>query len=931
MTFHCRKRGVYWLIAFVYILSSVNPGRSLSQKKNVVILPNPEQNVMPFDPVHYSEANISKNYQSSTKINSRGMGHLYYLTKKFMDIILKEEPYPEGFVKVENSNIVLNTDFTSLGFHYLFLLLVALIGVILGAVVPFSGLLFCCCRCAGKCGARTQPFDKKYDMCKRHFYAFILSSVTVVIMFGVVCAIVTNEYMEEGAENFPKTFRTSLRDTKLYLNNTKKEVNTLLITNFGELDSVLSRLLHRSGEIVKDKLGEISKAAVLSNLTTIVQGLKTIRSDLDNIDSLSKSLQKHAEALEIALNNVREQLLDKLAICRHDRACIEFLSNYNITALTLEANFTQLPDVTLSLQNVTGLLANDIENEVIKGRDQFDKIKLNIQRSVDRTIPDIVREISKAGKILRRNAENVTKVLDNVENFIDQHSYRPMDQAESIFRQSTQYRYYLGLGVSLVLVSVLFSLGIGLLCGYCGHRPDALYNEDCCDKGTASRFLMMAVWIMFLSFTALVAVTLGYMVTGSVSDRVICKGLKKPYNTSTFELLDRLVDLSSIYTSSKKLNLSTIIRECERNASIYELLGIEADSMSEYTAQFNMPERARQLADSIQLTSEIVIVTPEAEMQLMALAASPLNTIDPRVYTAVLNDKITSIDLLQLAAALNQTAMRLPPTQKNVKHELETQAMYLEAHQERQVGLMVKLSRDLHDNATALASHLRFNHSSLSKAVEYLLLDLRQAQTTLNSQGPAIVKTLAEEFGREFGLHIQSYLSRLEKEAQANVGKCWPISLVYNATVIATCNNIIDPFNGFWLSVGCVTLLFIPAIILAVKLSTLYQKSDPYPGALVEAEYLYDAYAERDNVPLQNVGGKKKKKPKKKSSGTTYAAPRLGREREAQPPTSDGRCSNWDEIANNAPPPRYPPISAEYERPPPYYFPGPNQQATSNT
>lgn len=55
--------------------------------------------------------------------------------------------------------------------------------------------------------------------------------------------------------------------------------------------------------------------------------------------------------------------------------------------------------MTLSLQNVTGLLANDIENEVIKGRDQFDKIKLNIQQSVDRTIPDIVREISKAGNI----------------------------------------------------------------------------------------------------------------------------------------------------------------------------------------------------------------------------------------------------------------------------------------------------------------------------------------------------------------------------------------------------------------------------------------------------------------------------------------------------------------------------------------------------
>lgn len=106
-----------------------------------------------------------------------------------------------------------------------------------------------------------------------------------------------------------------------------QEVNTLLITNFGELDSVLNKLLHskysiiycfcpcinhiyraltppgwcfaESGEIVKDKLGEISKAAVLVNLTTIVQGLKTIRSDLGNIDSLTKALQHRAKALEI--------------------------------------------------------------------------------------------------------------------------------------------------------------------------------------------------------------------------------------------------------------------------------------------------------------------------------------------------------------------------------------------------------------------------------------------------------------------------------------------------------------------------------------------------------------------------------------------------------------------------------------------------------
>lgn len=91
---------------------------------------------------------------------------------------------------------------------------------------------------------------------------------------------------------------------------------------------------------------------------------------------------------------------------------------------------------------------------------------------------------------------------------------------------------------------------------------------------------------------------------------------------------------------SLKLFYLYFYRECERNASVYEVLGIESDSMSEYAAQFNMPERVRQLADSIVLTSDIVIVTPEAKKQLMALAASPLNTIDLSVYTAVVSLQI---------------------------------------------------------------------------------------------------------------------------------------------------------------------------------------------------------------------------------------------------------------------------------------------------
>jgi hypothetical protein len=42
--------------------------------------------------------------------------------------------------------------------------------------------------------------------------------------FGVVCAFVTNEYMEDGTQKLPARLRTSINDTRLYLSNTQ-EVN----------------------------------------------------------------------------------------------------------------------------------------------------------------------------------------------------------------------------------------------------------------------------------------------------------------------------------------------------------------------------------------------------------------------------------------------------------------------------------------------------------------------------------------------------------------------------------------------------------------------------------------------------------------------------------------------------------------------------------
>lgn len=61
--------------------------------------------------------------------------------------------------------------------------------------------------------------------------------------FGVVCAFVTNEYMDKGVRELPNKTGVLISDTRLFLQNTQKEINHLLIDNYKELSAALDKNL----------------------------------------------------------------------------------------------------------------------------------------------------------------------------------------------------------------------------------------------------------------------------------------------------------------------------------------------------------------------------------------------------------------------------------------------------------------------------------------------------------------------------------------------------------------------------------------------------------------------------------------------------------------------------------------------------------------
>jgi hypothetical protein len=53
---------------------------------------------------------------------------------------------------------------------------------------------------------------------------------------------------------------------------------------------------------------------------------------------------------------------------------------------------------------------------------------------------------------------------------------------------------------------------------------------------------------------------------------------------------------------------------------------------------------------------------------------------------------------------------------------------------------------------------------------------------------------LADMFANAILDHVDQYLSRVVNLTTTKVGQCQPLSQVYNATVVAVCNEILDPF-----------------------------------------------------------------------------------------------------------------------------------------
>ncbi|XP_036337632.1 prominin-like protein isoform X2 [Rhagoletis pomonella] len=938
-----------WSTLIVALLAALSTFASQSQAFDL-------GNELNLKPTKYTEWTKNVTYVSSTAYNARGMQPLYDITHKVIWFFTGEHPLPEGYLVVKDNDIefgpkVERNEWIDLIKHYWLIWLIVLLVGLLIVTMPVVGLCFCCCRCAGACGGRSEPFDKKHDTCRRVFLGFLLIALATGLLFGVIVTFATNSYMQQGIENSTNRVRDGSIDTRKFLEVTSEQTDHVLITNYKQLSIQLDNILRETSSFIIKELEQKSMAVSLIYLTDFLEKLPQLRLKLQKMKNITNELRVNASQLSDGLRGVKRDLLIMLTKC-NNKACQDVLNKYEIGKLDANGiHYDQLPDVTKIIENLDNLISKDIASAGKRGRDMLSQMRAHLNETIGKYTPEVIKSINKAGNAFQHASNEIKMELNKLSLVIKDNTKKYTGVADDYLDEYGPYRFYFGIAVCSILLLILVCLVAALLCGICGKRPDG-YGDDCCNKGSGSRFLMMAVALIFLFISLIALVALAHFLIGLIAYRGLCLPLKDPQNDEIFAQLDNSIDLNNVlYPPQNKgkltsgglppLRISHVITACQRNQTIYEVLHIhnriDIHEINDYPAQYKINQTLDDLVAGISFDdSDVLILSPEDKQRILSLGESALKNFDSAQYIDNLNDTITKYSLTEIAQQLSQTANKIENSDdmKDVRVSLRNQALHLETYEHNLAIPMKNQSVELIRLADDLDHSLRYKDHPFHESIPLLVNEIERAQTFFRVDGRQFVRATAENLTHYFASEIENYLRMVVQAVERKIGLCAPLANVYDSGIVALCSSVVNPLNGFWAGAALCVVLFLPTLMVAVKLASLYQKSDPYPGPLVESEYLYDAYSERDHIPLANGPKNKRRKNKDRRRGREYYEEPIASTAHGVPPTVGVRDTRYNDMAPkhwDGGPPRYqnPPMAppaSEYERPPPYYYPGATEQ-----
>ena len=686
-------------------------------------------------------------------------------------------------------------------------------------------------------------YDKRGDGCRRVGLGLLLSLFVVAALFGSVCSFVTNYYTYSGAQQVTTRMGASLEDASLYLQHTDQSFDTLLVTNFQEMEEVVTRVLEESGGILTRKLTNVTEASALGSIHSLVTSLPRVRSGLKEIRGDIRELEDQVNQLVSGLAKSQKNLGAALTTCRDHTACRSFTGDYKLSEdlvvlkPLLGLSFTSSNHgINNAVSEISDLLENGLVGKVTRGVEQLASLEARIQEEVSEVAPGVRAGLRSMGAELKERAGEVRLTLGGIDV---EPLKADLPKLDEMGQQWVEYRFYVGLGMASTLLLILICLVLGLFYGFCGKRPGGLYGDDCCNRGTGASFLLLSAHLTFIGLSALpvVLLTTAHFLLGSTLHQVVCSSLQHPGGSDVWRELDQTLltpTLSHLLGESAGgrggRSAEQVIRDCHANKTLYDVLGLEQvyniSSLSSWRTTWGLDAPLGRLGEAdTQGLQALQLLAPDVRKDLEQLEDSPLASLDFSQFGGLSEDEVTKVDLQKLVRKLRTLRQQLgwQEAMRGTANQLELEVRWLEGM--TTVGEQLKLMvRRLQARLAQLEKDGGVSgQASLGPHLSSLLAATARAEETLDTSGPSLLQGLARQLALETEALVDSYVLLTEAGVRTRLGACAPLSEAFNATVSAVCQEVVLPFNGFWASCGWCFLLYLPCVLLSVSLIKLYR------------------------------------------------------------------------------------------------------------
>ena len=295
-------------------------------------------------------------------------------------------------------------------------------------------------------------------------------------------------------------------------------------------------------------------------------------------------------------------------------------------------------------------------------------------------------------------------------------------------------------------------------------------------------------------------------------DSIVCNTLESPASSDVFRELDtryiqpHIQYLFSSY-SHHKLPTMELLQSCHDNMTLYNIAGMSAiydvNKLKQWRQLYNLNSINTDL--NIRQIRGIQLISPESSKDLEFLSRSKLTRLDLAKFKDISEEDIIKIDMrnfVRQLTVLREDVTRNPGL-RGMTTKLSNVVLYLE--NVMRVAEQVKLTvRHLKQSIKLMEENMKVNvtYVSLQENIGELVREANRASDVLNNDGADILRQLTVTHVQETLGLVDTFVDTVVDGFHKDVGYCEPLSTSFNSSVIALCEEMVQPFNGFWASIG---------------------------------------------------------------------------------------------------------------------------------